>query len=175
MLRWASLPLCLSVPGGCSPLTENPTRFQEASSPNNRSPPRPVTSSSTLTTVHKDCKTKKTLKNPFFSSHFSLTQRYRWWGCTERPSPKGWVGISLKSRWYFRRRWAYPDAASLRTEERGNDNDRRGHPGPDSTSPSKKGRSDSLQEVSGNGEKTPVLIHLQVQTGLLCCVQLICL
>ena len=173
MLRWASLPLCLSVPGGCSPLTENPTRFQEASSPNNRSPPRPVTSSSTLTTVHKDCKTKKGLKILFILSLFTHTE-VSLVGCTQGPSPEGWVGISLKSRWYFRRRWAYPDAASLRTEERGNDNDRRGHPGPDSTSPSKKGRSNSLQ-VLGNEEKTPVLTHLQVQAGLLSYVQLFCL
>ena len=43
-------------------------------------------------------------------------------GCTQTPSPEGWVGFSLKSRWYFRRQWAYPDpAAWLRTaaEERG--------------------------------------------------------
>ena len=43
-------------------------------------------------------------------------------GCTQTPSPEGWVGFSLKSRWYFRRQWAYPDTAAwLRTaaEERG--------------------------------------------------------
>ena len=41
MLRWASLPLCLSVPGGCSPLTENPTRFQEPT-PQTIGDPRPI-------------------------------------------------------------------------------------------------------------------------------------
>ena len=157
MLRWASLPLCLSVPGGCSPLTENPTRFQEASSPNNRSPPRPVTSSSTLTTVHKDCKMKTRLKNHFFSLSLFTHREVSLVGCTQRPSPEGWVGISLKSRWYFRRRWAYPDAASLGTEERGNDNDRRGDPGTDSTSPSKKGRSDSSFNPSPGPDRPSLL------------------
>jgi len=87
---------CLSVPGGCSPLTENPTRFLEPT-PQTIEGPRPIALSHPplLTTVHTGCKMKRALKESLPTPHF-LLQRYCW-GAPKEPPPK--VGlVFLRSR-----------------------------------------------------------------------------